>query len=162
MHSPNWAKTVLIWTYDEHGGYYDHVPPPPAVRPDDIPPDIDVPPDLPGMYDRLSFRVPAVMVSPYAKRNYVSHVTHDHTSVLKLVETKWNLGALTYRDANADNLLDSLNLHGRPAFLQPPVLPPAALDVAADTCTPGDPGGPIPPPDAVVPIGTNPWLVTHS
>ena len=108
MHSPNWAKTVLIWTYDEHGGYYDHVPPPPAVRPDDIPPDIDVPPDLPGMYDRLSFRVPAVIVSPYAKRNYVSHVTHDHTSVLKLLETKWNLGALTYRDANADNLLDSL------------------------------------------------------
>jgi phospholipase C len=161
-HSPNWAKTLLIWTYDEHGGYYDHVPPPAAVRPDDIPPDIDVPPDLPGMYDRLSFRVPAVMVSPYAKRNYVSHVTHDHTSVLKLVETKWNLGALTYRDANADNLLDSLNLRARPAFLEPPVLPPPALDVAPDTCTPGDPGGPIPPPDAVVPVGTNPWLITHS
>ena len=48
MHSPNWAKTVLIWTYDEHGGYYDHVPPPPAVRPDDIPPDIDVPPTCPA------------------------------------------------------------------------------------------------------------------
>ena len=101
------------------------MPPPPAVRPDDIPPDIDVPPDLPGMYDRLSFRVPAVIVSPYAKRNYVSHVTHDHTSVLKFIETKWNLGALTYRDANADNLLDSLNLHA------PPGVPPAAGAAAA-------------------------------
>jgi phospholipase C len=162
MQSPNWANTVLIWTYDEHGGYYDHVPPPPAVRPDDIPPDIDVPPDLPGMYDRLSFRVPAVVVSPYARRNYVSHVTHDHTSVLKFIETKWNLGALTYRDANADDLLDSLDLHGRPAFLHPPALPEPALDVAPDSCTPGNPGGPIPPADAVVPVGHNPWLITHS
>ena len=102
-------------------------------------------------------------MSPYAKRNYVSHVTHDHTSVLKLVETKWNLGALTYRDANADNLLDSLEpARAARRSSQPPVLPPPALDVAPDTCTPGDPGGPIPPPDAVVPIGTNPWLITHS
>jgi phospholipase C len=163
MQSPNWERTLLIWTYDEHGGYYDHVPPPPAVRPDDIPPDIDVPPDLPGMYDRLSFRVPAVIVSPFAKRNYVSHVTHDHTSVLKLIETKWNLGALTYRDANADNLLDSVNLRARPAFLEPPVLPAPALDSpTAPACTPGDAGGPIPPPDAVVPEGSNPWLITHS
>ncbi|MGZ6994087.1 MAG: alkaline phosphatase family protein [Acidimicrobiia bacterium] len=162
MHSPAWPKTLLIWTYDEHGGYYDHVPPPPAPRPDDIPPDIDVPPDLPGAYDRYSFRVPAVMVSPFARRNYVSHVVHDHTSVLKLVETKWNLGAMTYRDANADNLLDSLDLHGRPAFLEPPVLPQPALAAGPDTCTPGDPGGPIPPPDAVVPIGHNPWLLVHS
>ena len=162
MHSPNWAKTVLIWTYDEHGGYYDHVPPPPAVRPDDIPPDIDVPPDLPGLYDRLSFRVPAAIVSPYSRRNYVSHVTHDHTSVLKFIETKWNLGALTYRDANADNLLDSLDLRGRPAFLRPPTLPRPALDLGPDACTPGNPGGPIPPPDAVVPIGHNPWLITRS
>jgi phospholipase C len=162
MQSPAWPKTMLVWSYDEHGGYYDHVPPPPAIRPDDIPPDIDVPPDLPGAYDRYSFRVPAVIVSPYARRNYVSHVVHDHTSVLKLVETKWNLGAMTYRDANADDLLDSLDLHGRPVFLEPPTLPAPALAAGPDACTPGDPGGPIPPPDAVVPVGSNPWLVTHS
>jgi phospholipase C len=162
MESPAWPRTLLIWAYDEHGGYYDHVPPPPALRPDDIPPDIDVPPDLPGAYDRYSFRVPAVMVSPFARRNYVSHVVHDHTSVLKLVETKWNLGALTYRDANADNLLDSLDLRGRPAFLEPPVLPAPALAAGPDTCTPGDPGGPIPPADAVVPADRNPWLRVHS
>ena len=71
-----------------------------------------MPPDLPGAYDRYGFRVPAVIVSPYAKKNYVSHVVHDHTSILKLIETKWNLPALTYRDANADNLLDSLDFTG--------------------------------------------------
>ena len=67
MHGPAWAKTLLIWTYDEHGGYYDHVPPPRAIQPDNIPPDIHVPPDLPGAYDRYGFRVPAVIVSPYAR-----------------------------------------------------------------------------------------------
>ncbi len=162
MQSPAWPRTMLIWTYDEHGGYYDHVPPPPAPRPDDIPPEITVPPDLPGGYDRYSFRVPAAIISPYSRRNYVSHVVHDHTSVLKLVETKWNLGAMTYRDANADNLLDSLDLRGRPAFLEPPTLPPPALAAGPDLCVPGNPGGPIPPPDAVIPAGTNPWLLAHS
>ena len=160
MHGPAWPKTLLIWTYDEHGGYYDHVPPPRAIKPDNIPPEIHVPPDLPGAYDRYGFRVPAVIVSPYARKDYVSHVVHDHTSILKLIETKWNLPALTYRDANADNLLDSLDLTGKPAFLDPPTLPAPALPASANTmalaaandhCTEGNPGGPIPPPDAVVP-----------
>jgi phospholipase C len=133
MDGPGWPKTALIWCYDEHGGYYDHVPPPAAVAPDDIPPDIHVPPDQPGGYDRYGFRVPAVVVSPYARRNHVSHVVHDHTSILKLVETKWNLPALTYRDANADNLLDCLDFAHEPAFLKPPRFPdaPATADSAA-------------------------------
>jgi phospholipase C len=150
MSGPGWAKTVLIWLYDEHGGYYDHVPPPRAIKPDDIPPGVDVPPQLPGGYDRYGFRVPAVVVSPYARRGYVSHVVHDHTSVLKLVETKWNLPALTFRDANADNLLDCLDLTGTPAFLEPPELPAPGLSSDPSNCTPGQPGE-IPPPDAVVP-----------
>jgi phospholipase C len=149
MQGPGWAKTLLIWTYDEHGGYYDHVPPPPAVPPDDIPPDIQVPPDQPGAYDRYGFRVPAVIVSPYARPDYVSHVVHDHTSVLKLIETKWNLPALTFRDANADDLLDSLDLRGEPAFLEPPVLPASALSTGA-SCEPIDPSE-IPPANAVIP-----------
>ena len=61
MHGPAWAKTLLIWTYDEHGGYYDHVPPPPAVRPDNIPPDVRrAARRCPACYDRYGFRVPAV------------------------------------------------------------------------------------------------------
>ena len=57
MSSPNWPKTMLIWTYDEHGGYYDHVPPPAAVPPDDVPPALK-PGDPPGGFDRYGFRVP--------------------------------------------------------------------------------------------------------
>ena len=154
MQGPGWPRTLLIWTFDEHGGYYDHVPPPPAPAPDDIPPGIDTTtPLLPGGYDRYGFRVPSVIVSPFARRHYVSHRVHDHTSVLKLVETKWNLGAMTFRDANADNLLDSIKVHGRPDFLDPPVLAAPALASGPDVCVPGDPGGPIPPPDAVIPPG---------
>jgi phospholipase C len=148
MSGPGWAKTLLIWCYDEHGGYFDHVPPPLAVRPDDIPPDIDAPPDEPGAYDRYGFRVPAVVVSPFARPNYVSHVIHDHTSVLKLIETKWNLPALTFRDANADDLLDCLDLASPPAFLEPPDLPAPGSDSRPSSCTPGEPGE-IPPPEAV-------------
>ncbi len=161
MHGKAWDKTLLIWTFDEHGGYYDHVPPPHAIKPDDIPPDIHVPPDLPGAYDRYGFRIPAVIVSPYARRDYVSHVTHDITSILQLVETKWNLPALTFRDANADNLLDSLDFDADPAFREPPELPEPGLPESANTqalaaqhdaCTEGDARGPIPPADAVVPM----------
>src|SRR5581483_9234030 len=79
LRSPAWPRTVLVWMYDEHGGYYDHVPPPRAIPPDDIPPRITVPPDQPGGYDRYGFRVPAVVVSPYARRHHVSHRVHDHT-----------------------------------------------------------------------------------
>jgi len=123
LRSPAWDKTVLIWTYDEHGGWYDHVPPVPAVLPDTVPPEITVPPDQPGAYDYTGFRVPCCVVSPYAKQNHVSHVVYDHTSMLKLIETKWNLPALTYRDANAHNMLDFLDLTAkRPPFADPPTL----------------------------------------
>ena len=57
------------------------------------------------------------------RHHYVSSVVHDHTSILKFIETKWNLGALTYRDANADNLFDSLKFKGRPHFIDPPTCP---------------------------------------
>ena len=55
---------MLIWTYDEHGGYYDHVPPATAVRPDDVPPGSSVPPDQPGSYDYTGFRVPVAVLCP--------------------------------------------------------------------------------------------------
>jgi phospholipase C len=80
--------------------------------------------------------VPAVVVSPWARRDHVSHVVYDHTSILKLVETKWNLPAMSNRDANAANLLDTLDLGAaRPPFLAPPRLdaaqPVSAQEVAA-------------------------------
>jgi phospholipase C len=144
MSGPAWGKTLLVWTYDEHGGYYDHVPPPPAPLPDSIPPAIS-PTDQPGRFDRYGFRVPCVVVSPYARRNHVSHVVADHTSILKLVETKWNLPAMTYRDANASNLLDFVDLRSAPAFREPPALPAPNDNAATEACLATGPGQ-IPPP----------------
>jgi phospholipase C len=150
MHGKGWPHTLLIWAYDEHGGYHDHVPPPPAVPPDDVegrslvgsPTRLQafLRPFFPGMvkneenltegtsrYDRYGFRVPAVVVSPYARPDYVCSKVLDHTSVLKLVEEKWNLPALTARDAAADSPLDALDLTGPPAFREPPSLPEPSL-----------------------------------
>jgi phospholipase C len=150
MHGPAWPKTLLIWTYDEHGGYYDHVPPPPALAPDSLRPKAPVGPRGEPAYDgfhRYGFRVPAAVVSPYARRAHVTHTVYDHTSILAMVERKWNLPALTYRDANAADLMDFLDLK-RPAFETPPALVGPA--VSGGACVPGQPGT-IPPPASVLP-----------
>jgi phospholipase C len=135
MQSPAWDKTLLVWCYDEHGGYYDHVPPPRAIAPDRIPPDV------PHHYDgfaRYGVRVPAVVVSPWARRSHVSNVVHDHTSVLAFVERKWNLPACTYRDANASPLLDFLDFR-RPSFAEPPTLAAAPSPLVGRGCSTADP-----------------------
>ena len=120
LHSPAWPRTLLIYTYDEHGGYYDHVPPPAAIEPDSIPPEL-TPTDVPGAYNIYGPRVPAVVASPYSKPNAVTNVVHDHTSVLATIESKWNLPALTYRDANAPTVMDFLNVNDA-ALLTPPTI----------------------------------------
>ncbi len=135
MSGKNWEKTAMFFIYDEHGGYYDHVPPPAAIPPDDIAPRVD-PEDLPAAFDHYGPRVPGHVISPYAKKDYLSHVVHDHTSVLKFIETKFNLGAMTYRDANADNLLDSFDFT-KMAFQNPPTLAePALASTKVSTCAP--------------------------
>jgi phospholipase C len=123
MASPNWSRSVLFYTYDEHGGFYDHVPPPPAVKPDQIRPHL-APGDAPGGYDRYGMRVPLIAVSPFSRRHYVSRAVQDHTSILKFIETVWNLGALTFRDANARDMTDYFNFDQSP-FAHPPTLAPA-------------------------------------
>jgi phospholipase C len=150
-HGPAWADTLLIWVYDENGGYYDHVPPPAAVPPDDVrgrslatrpglartllkllfPGYVRHAEELvagPDAYDTYGFRVPAVIVSPYARPDCVLSDVFDHTSILKLVEEKWNLPALTERDAAAISPLGALDLTAPPAFLTPPELPKPALE----------------------------------
>ena len=131
--SRQWRSTALFITWDEHGGYYDHVPPAAAIAPDSIAP-ITSPAALtdptqplqPGGYDRYGFRVPLLVVSPWARANYVSRVVQDHTSILAFIQRKWNLPALSYRDANAHPLTDYFDFR-RPAFGKPPklALPPA-------------------------------------
>ena len=98
---PNWNETLLIITYDEHGGCYDHVPPPQGA----VPPDNSA-----GEYSfdfqRFGPRVPTVLISPWIEAGTVFRVAADampldHTSILKTVETRWDLPSLTARDAAA-------------------------------------------------------------
>lgn len=137
MSGPKWGSTVMFFMYDEHGGFYDHVTPPPAVPPDSIKPQINTDRgDRPGALDRYGVRVPAIVISPFAKRDHVSHVVHDHTSVLRFIETKYNLGAMTFRDANASDLLDTLDFEAK-AFLEPPVIAAPARPDGSGSCKPG-------------------------
>jgi phospholipase C len=82
--------------------------------------------------------MPFVLVSPYARPHYVSHVVEDHTSILRFIETRFDLPALTARDANADPMLDLFDFD-QPAFLTPPTLPPAAIDPAGAAQCAGTP-----------------------
>jgi phospholipase C len=121
--SPLWPKSAMFVTYDEHGGLYDKVSPPPACPPDDIAPKLN--PEL-GGFDRLGFRVPLIVVSPWVQRHHVSHKVHSHTSVLRFIEAKFDLPAITKRDANSDALLDLFDFGSAPrldvpAFTEPPV-----------------------------------------
>ena len=124
---PDWSSTVLIVTYDEWGGFFDHVPPPRAAAPN------FVDPDLVAGKARLGFRVPTIVASPWTRGwalfPRVHHGTFDHTSILKFIEWRHGLAPLTARDASADvlNLAAVLDLD-RPRTLVPwmprPVAPP--------------------------------------
>ena len=93
-----WNSSLLVILFDEHGGFYDHVPPPAAVAPDEER-DNKVPFD----FDRLGVRVPAVLVSPWVDKR-VENTVFDHTSLLKYLIEKWNLGPLGNRTAAANSI----------------------------------------------------------
>ena len=89
-HSPIWKDAVIIVTYDENGGFWDHAAPPVKDR------------WGPGT------RVPTLIISPFAKHHFVDHTEYDTTSILKLIETRYGLDALGTRDARANNLSNAL------------------------------------------------------
>lgn len=114
--SPLWPKMAVLFTYDEGGGLFDHVPPPKAC----------IASPSQAQFDRLGFRVPLTVVSPYARPHFVSHKTHEHTSILRLIELLHDLPALTARDANADALLDLFDF-ACPTMLDAPAGPAAGV-----------------------------------
>jgi phospholipase C len=130
--SPHWESSLLVVTYDEHGGFYDHVPPPAAVPPGDV-----TDPDNNGngfRFDVLGVRVPTVVVSPWVPDvrpgerdgrtcNLIDHTEYDHTSLLSTVERLWGLPTLTARDAAANDfrhLLAAEQPRDAPYTLPPP------------------------------------------
>jgi len=142
MQSASWSTSALIFTYDEAGGLYDHVPPQPATAPGAgtyDPGDPAYPTDLnPGLNDICTgtgqlgtgicdfswtgYRVPVIVISPFANMNYVSHTVRDTTSVLNLVEERFGLTPLTNRDASQPRMDEFFNF-ANPPWLTPPTLP---------------------------------------
>ena len=96
MNGPNWSTAAVFLTWDDFGGFYDHVPPPPM--------------DIYG----LGPRVPLLIISPYARAGTISHTQYEFASVLKFIEDRFNLAPLTQRDANANDTTDSFNFSQTP------------------------------------------------
>ena len=106
MASVSWSDSVFLLTWDEGGGLYDHVPPQPAVNPDGIAPKDLLPNDIctvPGGancdFNYTGFRVPLIVVSPFTRKNYVSHTVADYTAMLRFIEKRFGIPPLTKRDA---------------------------------------------------------------
>jgi phospholipase C len=100
--SPAWRRCVLVINFDEWGGFFDHVPP--SVAP------IPAADQAAGNVDgRRGFRTPTLLVSPFARPAHTSHVLYDHTSVLRMIEWRWDLEPLSVRDATANNLASELD-----------------------------------------------------
>ncbi len=101
--SPIWESSMLIITWDEHGGFFDHVAPPRAIPPGDKP-QFNGANRYGFLFDQYGPRVPAVVISPLIPRNAIDHRTYDHSTLLATVERLFNLNPLTARDANALDL----------------------------------------------------------
>ncbi|MEP9364521.1 alkaline phosphatase family protein [Nocardioides sp. CN2-186] len=119
---PGWEKTVLVINYDEWGGFYDHVRPRRA-------------PDVSKKTALRGFRTPALMISPLARRGHISHNVYDHTSVLKMIEWRWGLKALTPRDKAARNMAEVLDFESGPDLSSPTYDVP---DVTPTACEPDE------------------------
>ncbi len=102
MAGPQWDTTAILLTWDENGGFYDHVPPP----------------QVDGYGD--GFRVPMIVISPFAKRGFVDHEVMDHMSILRLIADNWGLPALTPREAGASNMFSAFNFSNAARALSAP------------------------------------------
>ena len=112
--SPLWPRLAILFTYDESGGFFDHVPPPRAC-----PPSADRP-----QFGQRGMRIPFIVISPWARPAAVSHQPSDHSSILRFIELLHDVPALSARDANASAFLDLFDFT-RPQLLTPPPAPAA-------------------------------------
>jgi phospholipase C len=131
--SPQWNRCMFIVTYDEHGGLYDHVPPPPATDPDGLTGyDDSGNVWLPFHCDRFGVRVPAIVVSPYVPKKTIASTLYDHTSIARTIEERFNLPALTARDAAANSLGSIASLTEPRTDAPQKITPPKQLSEVAE------------------------------
>jgi phospholipase C len=125
VESPQWRRGALFIVYDEWGGFFDHVAPPRV-------PDIRASRDPNEDFGQMGVRIPAVAVSPYARRGHVDHGTYGFESILKFVEYRFGLAPLTRRDAYARNIGRSFDWVSRPRLENPGL--PNPPDVISRPC----------------------------
>jgi phospholipase C len=130
MHSSSWKDSAFILTYDEAGGLFDHVAPMSTASPDGMPPSDLRPGDVCTNgggancdFTLTGFRVPVIVISPFAKRNFVSHNPADYTAILRLLEHRFSLPSLTGRDAFQMDMTEFFDFNN-PPWMNPPN-PPA-------------------------------------
>ncbi|WP_162625584.1 alkaline phosphatase family protein [Mycolicibacterium llatzerense] len=129
--STHWHTSLLIVMFDEHGGFYDHVPPPAADPPGDT---INPSYNTKGFkFDRFGVRVPALVISPWIRRGVIDHTKYDHTSMLATVERLFGMHHLTERDRLAENIIHLLSL-SEPRTDAPPSLPAPATNPESLGC----------------------------
>jgi phospholipase C len=132
--SPHWEHSLLLIVFDEHGGFYDHVPPPTAVPPGDTMTESYIQHHF--QYDQLGVRVPALVISPLIPRGVIDHTVYDHTSMLASVERLFGMRSLTNRDKAANDFLHLLSLAtprpDTPATLHEPATNPKPLPCEDD------------------------------
>ncbi|HEY5188852.1 MAG TPA: alkaline phosphatase family protein [Solirubrobacteraceae bacterium] len=134
MESPQFKRGALFVVYDEWGGFFDHVVPPRV-------PDLRTSTDLMQDFGQMGFRIPAVTVSPYARRGYVDHSVYGFESILKMIRYRYGLPPLTPRDLYANNIAAAFDFE-HPNFTPPPLpTPPAVISAACSGSTPIDTGG---------------------
>lgn len=130
MNGPSWKDTVFILTFDEPGGFYDHVSPQPALSPDGIKPKDLMAGDICTLttgptcdFIYTGYRIPLIVISPYTKKHYVSHTVADTTAILKFIETRFKISSLTKRDAAQMDMTEFFDFTNAP--WQTPPKPPA-------------------------------------
>ncbi len=131
MLGPSWSDSVLFFAHDEGGGTFDHVSPIGVPNPDGIQPKDLRPNDVPGDFTLTGSRVPNMVVSPFAKKNFVSHTPMDYTSYLRFIEARFSLPTLTARDAAMPDMTEFFDFTGKP-WATPPTPPAQNMNGACD------------------------------
>jgi phospholipase C len=120
MESPQWARGALFITYDEWGGFFDHVRPPRV-------PDVRNARRLDDDFGQMGSRIPTICVSPWVRRGHVDHGVHGFESIIKMIRYRFGLPALTRRDAYANNIARSFDWDAKPRLDLPRLPDPVAV-----------------------------------